>query len=167
MGDTVRLSPYDPLWATFFWQERSMLLAAAGSSVAGLEHVGSSAVPHLVSRPSIDILIGTRSYVLDAALDGVLAGLGYQCIGQGSDQIRRFARVDEDRGIAYHLHLVTFDGPEWRCCLAIRDYLRQHPEEVTRYVLLKEVIAPWGGALYRKSKMLFFLSILDSVEETP
>lgn len=164
MDDSVSLSPYDPSWPACFQYERTLLLAAAGSTIARVEHVGSSAVPHLVSRPCIDILVGIRSRRMITHLHCTLTGLGYQCSDQRVGRIRGFDRIDELTGLTYQIHPVKVDDPNWRRYLEVRDYLRRHPDEVRWYGLLKEVIAPWGPDLYRKAKMLFFWSIVGGTE---
>src|ERR1700716_3056224 len=54
---SIVVSDYDPNWPTFFKQERTRIKNALGSFALAVEHVGSTAVPGLPSKPIIDLLI--------------------------------------------------------------------------------------------------------------
>src|SRR5712671_8092875 len=58
---SIVVSDYDPNWPTFFKQERTRIKNALGSFALAIEHVGSTAVPGLPSKPIIDLLIGVPS----------------------------------------------------------------------------------------------------------
>ena len=53
----IRLVAHDPGWAAMFDEERSRIDSALGPTARGVEHVGSTAVPGLVAKPIIDILL--------------------------------------------------------------------------------------------------------------
>src|ERR1700675_2222514 len=55
---SIVVSDYDPSWPTLFKQERTRIENALGSFALAIEHVGSTAVPGLPSKPIIDLLIG-------------------------------------------------------------------------------------------------------------
>jgi hypothetical protein len=48
--DTVSLSDHDPEWREIFEQEKEHLGGALGDEIAGIEHVGSTAVPGLKAK---------------------------------------------------------------------------------------------------------------------
>jgi GrpB-like predicted nucleotidyltransferase (UPF0157 family) len=54
---TVRLADYDASWAASFEQEKKLLCHLLGERISAIEHVGSTAVPGLASKPIIDIAI--------------------------------------------------------------------------------------------------------------
>src|SRR6185369_14686975 len=55
---SIVVADYDPNWPTLFEQERSRIEKALGSLAVAIEHVGSTAVPGLPSKPIIDLLVG-------------------------------------------------------------------------------------------------------------
>jgi GrpB protein len=55
---SIVVSDYDPNWPTLFEQERTRIKNALGSFALAIEHMGSTAVPGLPSKPIIDLLIG-------------------------------------------------------------------------------------------------------------
>jgi GrpB-like predicted nucleotidyltransferase (UPF0157 family) len=78
---TILLAPHEPSWSERFQAERSAILAACGSSISAVHHVGSTSVPGIVAKPIIDILA-----VLTKLEDGLacvkpLEHLGYEYRG--------------------------------------------------------------------------------------
>src|SRR5262249_39344706 len=52
---------YDPLWVERFDEESARVAAALGDQVARIDHVGSTSVPGLAAKPTIDIQVSVRS----------------------------------------------------------------------------------------------------------
>lgn len=75
---TVEVVAYDERWPRLFQEEAVALRSVLGSAVLRIEHIGSTSVPGLVAKPTIDILLvpGAPEDVV-ARMDG-LEGLGYQ-----------------------------------------------------------------------------------------
>ena len=57
----IVVSDYDPNWPTLFDHERTRMRNVLGSFASAIEHVGSTAVPGLPSKPIIDLLVGVPS----------------------------------------------------------------------------------------------------------
>jgi GrpB-like predicted nucleotidyltransferase (UPF0157 family) len=55
---TVDITPYDPARPGAFAAERARITAISGPSVRVIEHIGSTAVPGLPAKPTIDIAAG-------------------------------------------------------------------------------------------------------------
>lgn len=142
--DGVEVVPSDPEWPLHYEAERTRLLAALPASlVCGAEHFGSTAIPGMVAKPVIDILIAVRS--LDAARAGavgVMEGLGYAFWADNPARDRLFFV----RGLppaprrTHHVHMTELDGDLW-ARLLFRDHLRAHPDDAARYAALKRVLA--------------------------
>jgi GrpB-like predicted nucleotidyltransferase (UPF0157 family) len=58
---SIVVSDYDPNWPKLFEQEHTRIRNALGSSALAIEHIGSTAVPGLPSKPIIDLLVGVPS----------------------------------------------------------------------------------------------------------
>ena len=58
---SIVVSDYDPNWPALFEQESAGIKRALGSFTSAIEHVGSTAVPGLPSKPIIDLLVGVPS----------------------------------------------------------------------------------------------------------
>jgi len=153
----------DPAWVNLFTQERARLLCSLGPLVRGLEHVGSTAVPDLAARPSIDILLGIKSGTRTKHLDRALQAVGYTRIDGVRPRERVYARVVPHNRLVYELHVVIFENLQWRRYLAVREYLQTEADEVSRYGQLKWSAAYWGGSFYDDVKSMFFSQVMRRV----
>ena len=138
MIDPVLLVPADSTWPAAFAQEAERLRAAAGDVPVAIEHIGSTAVPRLLAKPVIDILVGVPSLAQADALVPRLQALGYEYVAAFEKQIpdRRYLRTRK-----FHLHVVQQGGAIWYEQLAFRNWLRTHPEDARRYAVLKQQLA--------------------------
>lgn len=107
------------------------------------EHVGSTAVPGLPSKPIVDLLGPVRD--LDAAEDAVatLAASGWELVPPELDirPWRRFFVLPRDGARKAHLHLVAHDHPRCREMSAFRDHLRRDRRTAAAYGRLKQRLA--------------------------
>ncbi len=60
MEEPVFIVTYDPQWSMLFEREKGRLLALFTGVKAAVEHVGSTAVEGLGSKPIIDIMLGVE-----------------------------------------------------------------------------------------------------------
>lgn len=69
----MHIVPYDDSWPTQFDRERAILLRVIGNWIAGpIEHVGSTAVPGLMAKPVIDIMVGVDGADRDSRSNSLL-----------------------------------------------------------------------------------------------
>lgn len=139
-GTPVRLATYDAAWPALFERERDRLVAALGDVALAIEHVGSTAVPGLPAKPTIDIAVGVRDTATMMARAGAMADLGYRS-ELNFDDWAYFDRKDRDAGIAYHVHSVPLGGRRWTAYLAFRDALRTDAALRASYEALKRASA--------------------------
>lgn len=161
MVDEILIMDYDPEWLRLYEKERALICSALGDTVADIQHVGSTAVPGLVAKPVIDILIGVRDLSLDEKNIEALSEIGYEYRGEAGIPGRLFFRKGMPR--THHVHVAVLGGEFWTEHLLFRDYLRAHPEEALRYADLKRDLAArlrTDRASYTESKAPFISSIL-------
>ncbi|MGE2714410.1 GrpB family protein [Mycolicibacterium litorale] len=140
----VQVVPYDVRWAESYRVESAAIGAALGDYVSGIEHFGSTAVPGLVAKPIVDILVGAEPGIEPHAAIERLSALGYEYLGEdGRRPGRHFWRK---RGISnFNVSAVPHLGALWASNLAVRDFLRTHPEWVERYGRIKLAAAAVAG----------------------
>jgi GrpB-like predicted nucleotidyltransferase (UPF0157 family) len=128
----VEVVPYDGRWAELYRAEAAAIRSALGDYALGMEHFGSTAVPGLIAKPIIDILVGAQeSCEPRTAIDG-LGGIGYEYLGEDGRRPGRY--FWRKRGaIAFNVSAVPYLGALWDSNIAVRDFLRTHPEWVERY----------------------------------
>jgi len=56
----VKLVKYDPEWKSLFEIEKEKLIKIINSKEIKVEHIGSTSIPDIYSKPIIDIMIGVE-----------------------------------------------------------------------------------------------------------
>jgi GrpB-like predicted nucleotidyltransferase (UPF0157 family) len=73
----IRVVDYDPSWPQVFEDLRARIWPEVQDLVAGIEHVGSTSVPGLAAKPSIDLDVVVAPMADIPAVIGRLATIGY------------------------------------------------------------------------------------------
>ncbi|MEZ4301525.1 MAG: GrpB family protein [Polyangiaceae bacterium] len=136
--ELIELVPPSPRFGQLYAEERLRIAIALRRCVASIEHIGSTAIVGIRAKPIVDILIGVREPPLTALIQP-LVELGYEhASGAGGDERLVFVRGTPR---AFHVHVVLFDGDEWRRHIIFRDWLNLHPEVAAEYEALKVDLA--------------------------
>lgn len=136
----VKLSKYNPKWKTLFEEESNKLLAVASDYFEDVEHIGSTAIPDIVSKPIIDILASINSLSNISRIIEPLKKLDYIHRGeQGIPGRHLFVKGGEEFR-THHLHVVEKNHHEWTKHILFRDYLRANPKDAEEYSTLKQVL---------------------------
>jgi GrpB-like predicted nucleotidyltransferase (UPF0157 family) len=137
---TIEVVDYDPGWPSTFESLCSILWPALADVASTIEHVGSTSVPGLAAKPIIDIsIVVPESPDVQIAISR-LATLGY--VHRGDLGIKgREAFANPDGLPRHNLYLCPRDCVALANHLALRDYLRTHPEAVREYGELKKRLA--------------------------
>ena len=131
----------DPMWPDRFEQVAGELRPALGDLAERIEHVGSTSVPGLPAKPTIDIQVSVASMVPRSAYVDPLEELGFVWTLDPWDDTHEFFSRDQQGERAIHLH-VCRSGSQWeRRHLVFRDWLRGHPEDAAAYATLKRHLA--------------------------
>lgn len=130
---------YDPAWPARFAHERDLMQRALGDLALAIEHIGSTAVPGLASKPIIDIMVGVPRLAGGERCIEPLDAVGYEYRGDGGIPDHHCFRKGDPR--AFHLHMVEFGNAFWQEHIAFRDTLRSSPELAREYGDLKKHLA--------------------------
>lgn len=163
---TVRLEPYTSAWAQRFAQEAARIQQVIGHLAVDVQHVGSTAIPGMPSKPIIDIALALTSLRKVDQIMNPLRGLGYTYRGQRNPQQPLFVLGSEANRTVY-LHVMPNDSDAWRDHLLFRDYLRAHPDEAATYAQLKQHLAhqfPQNREAYTSGKASFIKRILKHAQ---
>ena len=135
----VVVVPYDPQWPENFLTVRRELEEALQGRFLAIEHVGSTSVPGLCTKPilDIDIVIGNEPedfiFVRDA-----LARIGYTHEGNlGIEGREAFAYTGKEHLQTHHLYVCPENSKELHRHLTFRDHLRLCAEDRERYGRVK------------------------------
>jgi GrpB-like predicted nucleotidyltransferase (UPF0157 family) len=164
--DAVKIVPADPAWAEKFERGAALVRAALGARVLGIEHIGSTSVPGLAAKPVVDMLVGLASMADVLAAPPLLAGWEFPDSINAKLDDRRFGKLAPGGERTHHLHIVVFDGDEWRRLIAFRNALRASPDLARRYEELKRDLAARFAderEKYTAAKTEFVAEVLRSV----
>jgi GrpB-like predicted nucleotidyltransferase (UPF0157 family) len=165
--DIIELASPDTTWPDRFAMESAAIRAALGSASEGLviEHVGSTAVPGLASKPVIDILIippkGTWPL---SEFVSTMPKLGYLFWAEDPEpQHMFFVKGMPPHGLGRTHHVHVYPTERAMPVIVFRDYLRSHPDAAGAYEALKKELAakyPTDREAYTRGKDAFVARIL-------
>ena len=141
---TVRLEPHDPLWDASAREVIAMLRELLGPDAVDIQHVGSTAIPAIPAKPTVDIAVGVRALEDVRRHDEALAAHGVIFNGEinRGQFLYHIVRGDPSVDMRTHnIHFMPWQGEAWKNYIAFRDYLNARPDEAARYARLKETLA--------------------------
>ncbi len=147
----IVLVPHREEWPIEFREIGSRLRTALGERALRIDHIGSTAVPHLAAKDIIDIQITVAAF--DPAIEAALRAEGYRRVerisgdhippGQSkepSDWIK-WVFVEAPGARETHIHVRLAGRPNQRYPLLFRDYLRAQPSVAEAYAQIKRALA--------------------------
>lgn len=147
--------PYDQNWPQQFAEHAKILKSIFADKAISIEHIGSTAVPGLAGKLTIDILIIVDDIFVDDQLKTKMEKAGYHALGEYVTK-GALLFVKESNSIRYcNIHIFQKNRPHVQEMLGLRDYFRAHPEVVSEYSKLKADLAttyPNDYGEYRKYK---------------
>lgn len=138
----VILNEYNPEWPEWYAEEKANLERLLGDSVIRIQHIGSTAVPGLTAKPTVDILLeAAKNFDLEDLIALIPAG-EYICLRREGNSLSEHDRVMFLKGYTdtgykdkvFHIH--ARNHGDWDE-LHFRDYLITHPETAAEYAELK------------------------------
>jgi GrpB-like predicted nucleotidyltransferase (UPF0157 family) len=135
----VVLREYDPRWPEQFRREADRIQAALGERALRLEHVGSTAVPGLVAKPRIDMLLVVADPADEPAYVPALEAVGYRLRIREPDWHEH--RLLRGPDIDVNLHVFGPNSPEIERLLRFRDHLHEHRADREFYAAAKRELA--------------------------
>jgi GrpB-like predicted nucleotidyltransferase (UPF0157 family) len=143
----IQVLPFDANWRALYEREALLLKDVFDITLVGTFHVGSTSVPKLSAKPTIDILIEVSPGTNIPAVNPRMEALGYICRGECLDAIvpgtpGRFYFVKK-RGVdhLFHVHVCASGHRDIEEMRAFRAYLEAHPRVAADYGMLKEHLA--------------------------
>jgi GrpB-like predicted nucleotidyltransferase (UPF0157 family) len=137
----VRIADYDPAWPARFEAEAARVRDALGPVARRIEHVGSTAVPGMAAKPTIDIQVSVASFEPFEAYGEPLRRLGYEHRPNDEPRHRFFALWGPGGERVVNLHVCEAGGDWERRHLAFREALRGDPDLRARYEAEKRRVA--------------------------
>ena len=138
-GGVVELADYRPEWPLLYAREAARIREALGERALRLEHVGSTAVPGLIAKPKIDILLVVADSADESAYVPPLEAAGYvlRIREPHWHEHRLFKGPDTD----VNVHVFSPDAPEIERLIRFRDHLRANETDRDLYARTKRELA--------------------------
>lgn len=165
----IELVPYTPMWQEYYLKECRTLEKILRNNVINIYHIGSTAIPAICAKPTLDILCVVHT------LDGITAfadefeKLGLKSLGESGIAERLFfIRLAED-GIKHlsHIHIFKKGNPLINDHLDFKDYLNAQSEVAHEYEKLKISLKNQYSQqpeLYTQGKNEFIQTVLKNLK---
>jgi GrpB-like predicted nucleotidyltransferase (UPF0157 family) len=142
------IRPHDPRWKDLFAREAELLRTCLGEAVLEIQHIGSTAIPGIVAKPIIDILVEARSLDDIDAHATAMEEIGYDGRGEyGIPGRRYFKKTSGASGVGFHVHAFARGSDHIRRHIRFRDFLLLKPGIAQDYSALKQSLASSTGVL--------------------
>lgn len=141
MARKIEVMDYNPEWKNMFKTEAEVIKNILGTNCIVVHHIGSTSIKGLRAKPIIDIMPVVKDITLVNAHNVAFEALGYECKGEFGMTGRRFFIKGGDNR-THHIHI--FDESNKKDIerhIAVRDYLRRHPNDAAEYAILKTKLA--------------------------
>ncbi|MFC4066606.1 GrpB family protein [Actinoplanes subglobosus] len=161
-GTPIEVVDYDPAWPGMAAEAIAELWTVLHGVVSAIEHIGSTAVPGLAAKPTIDLMAAAADLAEVEGREGSLADHGYRRHSNAMTDRLLYVRF-AGRRRTHILHMVAADTWPTRNQRILRDYLRAHPAEAERYARLKRDVADAGThpADYARAKTALIQELTD------
>lgn len=160
----VVIQDYTDRWIVLYQAEKKLITGSLDpSDIVSIDHIGSTAIPGLKAKPTIDILLQIYDQIDLQKLKDVFRLLGYQLTKQPDNPLpsMTFVKGYTEKGFkgqAYHVH-VRYQG-DWDE-IRFRDYLIGHKEVAKEYEALKLELAE----RFRNNREAYTKSKTDFIEK--
>jgi len=167
----IKIVDYNPLWKNLFVSEKKTIQNAVGrNNIVRIEHIGSTAVPGLCAKPTIDMLVQIKDNADTTLITKKLKKAGYHFISKPENppphiMYSKGYSVKGYSGQAYHIHL-RYRG-DWDEIL-FRNFLIRNPKSTREYAELKIKLAVDfmnDREQYTKNKTEFINRIIKIAKE--
>lgn len=136
---TVRLASYSEDWEREFQLAKAELESLLKNLDLQIEHIGSTSIPNMLSKPILDIGIGTGSKEEIRPIGKILTQNGYLDRGDRKDRGGYLlAKSTSQDVVSHHIHILESSDEQWKNYLDFRNKLRADKELSTEYASLKE-----------------------------
>ena len=135
----LRVAEYDEGWPAAFEHVTAEIRGAIGDRALEIHHVGSTSVPGLPAKPTVDIDLVLADPADEVSYVPALEGAGFvHTIREPWWHEHRLLMYEEPRA---YVHVFGPDCPEVVRHLMFREWLLEHPEDLAAYAGAKRAAA--------------------------
>mgnify|MGYP000204161226 FL=1 len=136
---TVQLEPHDKQWDEAAIQTIKKLKSILGDDAVDIQHIGSTAIPAIKAKPIIDIVVEVTDFDRIMLHNEQLRrkGIFYQDSDVECQLLYVMGDMEADIR-THHIHIVKWNGTEWKNYIHFIDYLKANENMALQYENLKE-----------------------------
>jgi GrpB-like predicted nucleotidyltransferase (UPF0157 family) len=170
MARKIELMPYTPMFQEFYLKECKVLEKVLRNNCIEVYHIGSTAIPGIMAKPTLDILCVVHTLDGIEAFKDEFEALGLNWHGENGVEGRLyFVRLAKDGETHLsHVHIFEASNPAVADHLDFRDYLRAEEEVAKEYEKVKIEFAKRFAndpAKYTEAKSDFIQIVLKNLKE--
>lgn len=132
MDDQWRIAEYHPEWRALFQETASKLRTSMRDAALRIDHIGSTSIIGLDAKPIIDIQVSVPQLNDLPSYRLLIEQGGFLFREDNPDQTKRYFR-ETPGSRRTHIHVRQAGSFSEQVNLLFRDYLRQHPDDCSRY----------------------------------
>ena len=115
------------------------LKSILGDDAIDIQHIGSTAIPVIKAKPIIDIVVGVTDFERIMLHNEQLQKEGIFYRGSDVEYQILYVMGDMEKDIrTHHIHVVKWNGTEWKKYIHFRDYLNDNENMALQYQKVKE-----------------------------
>lgn len=170
----IIISAPNPEWKSLFETEKKNLKNILGDKAIRIEHFGSTAIPNLAAKPTIDILVeipadpSVKNEIID-----LMKANGYHFILRNDSPPPYLMFVkgytnEGFKGQAYHIHMAEKEHSGLWDRLYFRDYLMNHKATAMEYEKIKRHLAEeykYDREAYTEGKTAFIKQVTEKAKQ--
>lgn len=162
---TVELYPHEKEWDKTARKTIALFKSIFGDDAVDIQHIGSSSIPNIPSKPIIDIAIAVKRFEDAYPHLMALESHGFiRCNYDNLGEIFLSKSGDLPNTRTHHIHTVLHNSRQWNDYIFFRDYLTVHPDKAYAYGELKQRLKaayPYDRTKYTEGKAEFIEKILN------
>jgi len=135
---SYELLDYDEKWSKTFEKLKSTLSEIYGDLAVDIQHIGSTSIPGMIAKPTIDVIVLTKNMAKIKDLYLIFESRGYVCWGDFVAENEEYFTFDDKPGHRlYNVHTMQVGSMHAKSVLVFRDYMRTHDQAAKEYMDIK------------------------------
>lgn len=165
---TVLLCDYCVEWEIEAQKIIIQLKNILGEYAVDIQHIGSTSMKNIKSKPIIDIAIGVKTFdKLEKHIEKLLDIGVYKSSGQPFEDIILFSKDNDNGDRINNIQVVIYGEEQWNKHILFRNYMNSHPDKVSEYERVKIEAAelfPNDVLSYSSYKSEFIADCIDEAQ---
>lgn len=139
----IVISNYSEKYPGLFQKEKSRIFSFGYKIIDSIEHIGSTSVPGLLGKPTIDIIVRLIDGEAPNSSISLFEKNNYHFIPELIDYRpeRRIFWMGTPEKHTHHIHVVGYSSIDWNSMIGFRNSLRNNQRAREEYARLKKELA--------------------------